>query len=176
MYIRGLENHPLRGEEPDIQHALDLIKRTNTRRPPDKLTSSDESEGADDEANEESDGSSSFHGFSTPSSEEPEEQQGEQDRRRPEIPEEDIPEYERILGIIQGTIPPEQPPRRPSSTRDDLLDEGPSTSNQTGARTDAGRRTRTPPRRPSSEEDSPLRMLLRSRRTLMKAPRKKKKK
>ena len=178
-YIRGLENHPLRGEEPDIQHAINLIKRTNTRRPPDRLTSSDESEEADDEANEESDGSSSFHGFSTTSSEGPEEQPDEQEIRRPEIAEEDVPEYERILRIIQGTIPPEQPPRRQSSTRDDLLDqggtaEGPSASNQTGARTDAGQRARTPPPRTSSGGDSPLRMQLRSRRTLMKAPRKKK--
>ena len=32
-YVRGLESHPNRGTDPDIQRALKLIRRTNTRRP-----------------------------------------------------------------------------------------------------------------------------------------------
>ena len=49
-YVRGLENHPHRGTDPDIQRALNLIRRTNTRRPPDRLSTSDDSyRQADDE-------------------------------------------------------------------------------------------------------------------------------
>ena len=146
-YIRGLENHPLRGTEPDIQEAINLIRRTNTRRPPDRMMSSDES-GGEAEADVESNDSGSFHGLSTASSEEAEgETQAEEDGNNegaeqgaqgPEIAEEDRDDYEWILAIIQGRIPPPEPPtRRQSSTRDDLLDEdtaapGTSTRNQAG--------------------------------------------
>ena len=163
-YIRGLENHPLRGTKRDIQRAINLIRRMNTRGPPDRMSSSDEDVHlADDEE--------PCQGFSTSPPTEPE---------KFEIAEEDRPEYNRILAIIQGRLPPERPPRRQSSTRDDLLDRdmatpGTSTQNQAGAPTHARRGTRTPPRWTSSEEDSPLRIQLRSQRTLMKGPRKKKK-
>ena len=119
-YIRGLENHPLRGELRDIETAIDLVRRTNTRRPPDRMSSSDES-GMEADIEPEDSGSSSCHGFSTTSTTDSEE--GRPRTIRDEIPPEDLPEYDRILGIIQGTIPPEQPPKRRSTTRDDLLDQ-----------------------------------------------------
>ena len=43
-YVRGLENHPNRGTDPDIQRAISLLRRTNTRRPPDRLSTSDDSD------------------------------------------------------------------------------------------------------------------------------------
>ena len=146
-YIRGLENHPLRGIEPDIQKAIDLLRRTNTRRPPDKLSSSDESER---ENETEDDSSGPCHGFSTPTPSESEEEEtraaveeedpeNEEDERLrnivvPEdIAEEDRPQYRRILAIIQGKISPEQPPTRRSTTRDDLLDQPDAQDNQPDA-------------------------------------------
>ena len=177
-YIRGLENHPLRGVEPDIQSAINLVRRTNTRRPPDKLSSSDES-GRD--ADTETDSSSSFHGFSTPTPTESEEDEDETcaGAQGPDIDEEDRPEYERILAIIQGRLPPERrldtPPRRRSTTRDDLLDEG-----EAPAEIQAGAPTHTPatppqPSTSSGDETSPIRFEMRSGRVLTGAPSKKKK-
>ena len=164
-YVRGLESHPHRGTDPDIQRALNLIKRTNTRRPPDRLSTSDESDrAADDE---------SFHGFRTssmsPSTEE------EIEDWLDNLSLKDRKEHSRILAIIQGRIPPEKPPRRASSTRGDTLDaERPAGDQETVP--PHARRTTTPPRTSSSEEGTPLRIKLRSKRVLMKAPKKKKKK
>ena len=158
-YVRGLENHPNRGTDPDIQRALKLIRRTNTRRAPDRMSSSDETDRqADDEE--------SFHGFRTSEMTSTSED---------ELTEEDQRELERILGIIQGRIPPEAPPRRRSSTRDDLLGPGTPAPDQAEVPPHAWR-TPTPPQATSSEEDTPLRIQLRSRRVLMKAPKKKRKK
>ena len=157
-YVRGLENHPHRGTDPDIQRALHLIRRTNTRRPPDRLSTTDESDGyADDE---------SFHGFGTSSLSSPitEDEQIEKDER----------ELAKILRVIRGKSPAERPQGRRSSTRDDHLEPGTPTTSQATVPTHA-RRTTTPPApgTSSSEEDTPLRIKLRSSRVLMKAPRKK---
>ena len=135
---------------------MKLIRRTNTRRAPDRMSSSDDTDGlADDER--------SFHGFRTSemstSSEE-------------ELNEEDQAELQRILGIIQGRIPPEAPPRRRSSTRDDLLERGTPATDQAEVPHHA-RRTPTPP---PQRRTPPLRIQLRSRRVLMKAPKKRRKK
>ena len=157
-YVRGLENHPNRGTDPDIQRALSLLRRTNTRRPPDRLSTSEDSDRhADDE---------SFHGFRTSEMSSTTEE---------ELNEEDQRELNRILGIIQGRIPPEQPPRRRSTTRDDLLDPRTPTQDQADVPPHA-RRTTTPPWTSSSDEDTPLRIKLRSKRVLMKAPKKKRRK
>ena len=157
-YVRGLENHPNRGTDPDIQRAISLLRRTNTRRPPDRLSTSEDSDRhADDE---------SFHGFrSSEFSTSSEEDLNEEDQR----------ELQRILGIIQGRIPPELPPSRRSTTRDDVLDADPPSQDQAEVPPHA-RRTTTPPYMSSSEEDTPLRIRLRSKRVLMKAPKKKKRK
>ena len=192
-YIRGLENHPLRGTNPDIQEALRLLRRTNTRRPPDTLSSSEESATREDEHETEEDSSGPCHGFSTPTTTDSDDQGPELDNQEeaqpqePDIAEEDRPTYEWILAIIQGAIPAPEPPehstRRPSSTRDDWLETdavapgAASARNQEGAPTQARRHARTPPRGTSSEEDSPPRMKLRShtRKTRMKPPKKKEK-
>ena len=184
QYIRGLENHPLRGEEPDIQNAIDLVRRTNTRLPPNTVSSSDES---GQEADTED--SSSCHGFSTPSGTDEEDEADKEvpgpnidevketdTAQIPDIAEEDRPDYERILAIIQGRLPPEPrpdtPPRRRSTTRDDLLDEEAPAEIQAGAPT----HTPTTPPQPStsSDETSPMRFLMRSGRVLTGAPTKKK--
>ena len=125
------------------------------------MSTTDESDGyADDE---------SFHGFGTSSLSSPatEDEQIEKDER----------ELARILNVIRGKIPAERPDgasRRSSSTRDDILGPGTPTANQATVPTHA-RRTTTPPAptASSSEEDTPLRIRLRSSRVLMKAPRKK---
>ena len=108
QYIWGLENHPNRGTDPDIQRAISLVRRTNTRRPPDRMTSSDEDERyADDEE--------PCHGFESSPPAEPEDDD--------ELAGEDLPEFDRILAIARGLAPPETPPRRRSTTWDDFLDE-----------------------------------------------------
>ena len=181
-YIRGLENHPLRGVEPDIQSALNLIRRTNTRRAPDTLSTSDESTR---DADTETDSSGPCHGFSTPTTteseddDEPEGEAAQQDLHQ--VPtvmnEEDQAEHDRILAIIQGRLPPEPrpdtPPRRRSTTRDDLLEE-----DNAPAEIQAGAPTHTPTTPPqpstSSDETSPMRFLMRSGRVLTGAPTKKK--
>ena len=168
-YVRGLENHPHRGTDPDIQRALNLIRMTNTRRPPDALSTSEDSvEMADDEG--------PFHGYRTSDMTTSPEEESNLTNRWGDYTPEDCQELDRILGIIQGTIPPEQPPRRHSTTRDDLLDAGTPTQDQARRVPPRARRTLTPPHSSSSEEDATLRIKLRSQRILMKAPRKKRKK
>ena len=159
-YVRGLENHPNRGTDPGIQRALHLIKRTNTRRPPDTMSSSDEAgQHADDEG--------PCHGFSTSPETEPEDY---------EMNEDDLPEYNQILAVARGLAPPEPPPRRRSTTRNDLLDEEDEAPAQiqAGAPTHA---TPTPPQPSTSSEDevSPLKFEMRSGKILTRAPTKKKK-
>ena len=170
-YVRGLENHPHRGTDPDIQRALNLITRTNTRRPPDVVSSSEDSEGmADDEG--------PFHGYRTSDMSTSTEEQPAETNRWGNYSAADREELDRILGIIQGTITPEQPPRRHSTTRDDTLEAGTPTQDQARRVPPRARRRRTltPPHSSSSEEDATLRIKLRSQRVLMKAPRKKGKK
>ena len=58
QYTRGVLNHPNRGTDPDIQRAISLIRRTNTRRPPDRISSSDEAE-------QQADNEGPCHEFST---------------------------------------------------------------------------------------------------------------
>ena len=54
-----------------------------------------------------------------------------------DIVEEDRKEYRRILAIIQGRVPPEQPLRIRSMTRDDLLNQpDPQDDQETDARDD----------------------------------------
>ena len=168
-YVRGLENHPNRGTDPDIQRALYLIKRTNTSRPPDTVSTSEDSEEmADDEG--------PFHGYGTSDMSTSPEQEPNVSNRWGNYSAEDCQELDRILGVIQGRTPPEQPPRRHSTTRDDLLEARTPTQDQARRVPPRARRTLTPPHSSSSEEDATLRIKLRSQRVLMKAPRKKRKK
>ena len=88
-----------------------------------------------------------FHGFRSSTMISSEEEMNEEDRR----------ELDRILGIIQGRTPPEQPPRRRLSTRDDLLEAGTPTTDQARRVPHHPRRTPTPPQASSSDEDTPLR-------------------
>ena len=183
-YIRGLENHPLRGVEPDIQSALNLIRRTNTRRAPDTLSTSDESSR---DADTETDSSGPCHGFSTPTTTESEDDdEPEEEPSQPtlhEVPtvlnEEDQAEHDRILAIIQGRLPseprPDTPPRRRSTTRDDLLEEEATPAEiQAGA---PAHEEATPPQPSTSsdEETSPMKFAMRSGRIITGAPTKKKK-
>ena len=164
-YVRGLESHPNRGTDPDIQRALNLIRRTNTRRPPDRLSSSEESDrAADDE---------SFHGFRT--SELSSTSEEDMEDWLDNLSLKDRKEHARILAVIQGRTNPRRPPTRTSSTREDVLDAERPAQDQARVPPHA-RRTATPPHASSSEEGTPLRIRLRSQRVLMKAPKKKKKK
>ena len=61
-YIRGLESHPNRGTDPAIRDAIRAIRQTNTRLPPNVISSSEESEHEAD-----IDTSGSCHGFSSSS-------------------------------------------------------------------------------------------------------------
>ena len=157
--VRGLENHPYRGTDPGIQRALNLIRRTNTRHPPDKMSSSDEvGKLANDEG--------PCYGFDSSLPTEPEEDG--------ELEEEDLPEFKRILAITRGLAPPESPPRRRSTTRNHLLDEEEApTEIQAGVPTQG---TPLPPQPSTSSEDevSPMRFEMRSGKILTRAPAKKK--
>ena len=136
---------------------------------PDTISTSEDSEEmADDEG--------PFHGYRTSDMSTSPEEEPNVTNRWGDYSAEDCQELDRILGIIQGRTPPEQPPRRHSTTRDDLLETRTPTQDQARRVPPRARRTLTPPHSSSSEEDATLRIKLRSQRVLMKAPRKKRKK
>ena len=111
QYVRGLESHPNRGTDPGIQRALNLIRRMNTRRPPERVSSSDEAGQQADDEGPVHDDEGPCHGFSTS----PETEQEDE-----EMDKEDLPEYNRILAIARGLAPPETPPR--TKRRHQLID------------------------------------------------------
>ena len=78
--MRGLENHPNRGTDPDMQPAIFLIRRTNIRRPPDRMSSSDDAEHYVDDKGP-------GHGFDSSPPTEPEDEA--------EMEEEDLPKFNR---------------------------------------------------------------------------------
>ena len=125
-----------------------MIRRTNTRRPPDRMSTSDEE---DDQADDEG----PCHGFSTATSTEPEDQeQREPEHQAPdfEIEEEDRPMFNRILAIIQGKLPPDSATR--TAAKEDIIDTGPSTGGRAIQDTNPNPSGRTNPREATTNEDA----------------------
>ena len=134
-YVRGLDTHPNRGMDPTVRNAISLIRRTNTRRPPDRISSSDDSD-------RQADSEGPCHTFPS-SSDSPEEQEYYH-----VVAAEDVPTFKDILAIIIArdkeaeSLPPTRGSmglgggpntnRIRSSTRNNFLEAAPNNQDRQG--------------------------------------------